>query len=336
MNLQRLDKQQTLRKIDLKNTYRAYLWKKNRSRIKYIELLSNNIQESGIKFIQIWENLDFFLAVNDKYDDINDAKNFIDECIAQFDSKNEILENHKLYKNSETKKIIEKATKGDEIASTIVECRFIIYASAYDLLYTIVAKVLSGYTFEVAYYEATNNIFSDEIVDLESIHSLFAEYFKFENEEEYTFKPYKLYTTNEYILSSDISQLIDIVCEITNANILLYDLIVPSREGKIFEEPELGIGMPAKLYEYETEPYIEYGSLKMEVSPNDLGKDIFVGSIYLDLDDGKIKTISNENEVTAEDVAQTLRYLLGKPIYIHPIAKNFSGNQIEISWVEAV
>lgn len=336
MNLQRLDKEQALRTIDLKNRYKAYLWKVNRSPIKYIESLSNHIQEAGVKFLILWENLDFFLAIRDKYDDVNDAKEFIEECLTEFGKDYRYSSLYILYKNHELSEIIANATKCENVATTILTCRFIIYASAYDLLFAIVAKSLSGYTFDVAYYELTNKIFPEEVEDLEEIHTLFAEYFLFENEEEYTFKPFKLYTTNEYILSSDISHLIDIVCEITDANILLYNLIVPSREGKIFEEPELEIGIPAKLYEYESEPYIEYGSLKMEVSPNDLGKDLYVGSIYLDLDDGVIKTISNENEVTAEDVAQTLRYLLGKPIYIHPVANNRTGTQIEISWVEAV
>ncbi len=336
MNLQKLDKRQSLRKIDLKNEYKAHLWKKNKSYVKFIESLSNHIHDYGIKFIVLWENLDFFLAVKDKYDDIDDAKEFIDNCLAEIETDNYSSNIYHLYKYSELKDIVNNALKSDEIASTLLTCRFIVYASAYDLLFEVVAKVLAGYTFDVAYYETTNNIIPVNLTGIEDAHNHFSEYFAFENEQEYKFTPYRLYSANEYVLNYDISALVSIVSDITDANILLHGLIIPSREGKIFDEPRAETVLPAKLFEYETEPYIEYRGIKMEVSTTDLQKEIFVCSLYLDLDDGIIRTISEKHEISAEDVAQSLKYLLGRKIYIHPVIESWAGTQIEISWVEVV
>ena len=336
MNLQKLDKLQSLRRIDLKNEYKAYLWKKNKSHIKYIESLSNHIYECGLKFVALWENLDFFLAVKDKYDDVDDAKDFIESCLAELEEDKYSPFMHFLYKYSELSEIITNALKKDDLASIQLTCRFIVFASTYDLLFEVVAKVLSGYTFDVAYYEITNKILPADISELEQAHEHFSDYFVFAQEKEYKFTPYKLYTANEYVLNYDISALVNIVSDITDANVYIYDIVIPDRESKIFDEPSSEEVFPAKLYEYESEPYIDYRGLKIEISPDDLQKEIFVCSIYLDLDDGIIRTISQKHDITAEDVAQSLRYLLGKKVYIHPASKTWAGNQIEISWAEVI
>lgn len=336
MNLQKLDKLQSLRRIDLKNEYKAHLWKQNKSYVKYIESLSNHIHEYGLRFIVLWENLDFFLAVKDKYDDIDDAKDFIENCLAELEEENYNPSIHLLYKHIELSVIVANAIKDDENASTLLLCRFIVYASAYDLLFEVVTKVLSGYTFEAAYYEITNKVLPGDIEGVEAAHNLFADYFTFENEEDYKFTPFRLYSTNEYILNYDISALVGIVSDITDANIMIHELIVPSRESKIFEEPELGFASPAKLYEFGDEPYIEYKSFKMEVPKEYLDKEIFVCSVFLDLDDGIIRTISDENEITAEDVAQCIKNLLKTNVYTHPKEEKWGGEHIEISWVEGI
>lgn len=336
MNLRRLDKKQTLRRIDLKNEYKAFLWKKNQSKVKYIESLSNHIHEYGIKFIVLWENLDFFLAVRDKYDDIDDAKEFLNQCLAELEEENYLPYIGYLYNYNDTKEIVLKAFKDDEIATTILTCRFIVYSSAYDLLFEVVAKVLSGYTFEVAYYETTNKILPENLTEIPDAHNLFSEYFIFQNEEEYSFTPYKLYTANEYILNYDISSLANIVSEITDANIYLHELIIPNRDGHIFADTALPFTLPARLYEFVDEPYVEYRELKLPVEAKDLNKEIFVCSVFLDYFDGKINTFSSDTQITADDVALCIKNLLNTKVYIHPTEEFMGVNQIEISWIEAI
>lgn len=335
MNLQKLDKLQSLRRIDLKNEYKAHLWKKNNSYVKFIESLSNHIHEYGIKFIVLWENLDFFLAVKDKYDDEQDAKDFIENCLNELEENN-YPNIHLLYKHIELSDIVTNAMKSDELAATILTCRFIIYASAYDLLFEVITKVLSGYTFEVAYYEVTNKISPTGLETIEVSHLHFAEYFSFENEAEYKFTPYKLFTSAEYILNYDISALASIVADITGANINVHELIIPSRDGQIFEAPTDKSIKPAKLFQFAETPYIEYRDYKMPINTEDLNKELFVCSIFLDIVDGKINTLSDKDEISSEDVAQCIKNLLKTNVYTHPAQENWIGNQIEISWVESV
>lgn len=336
MNLRRLDKKQTLRRIDLKNEYKAFLWKKNQSKVKYIESLSNHIHEYGIKFIVLWENLDFFLAVRDKYDDIDDAKEFVNQCLAKLEEDLYFPNVHSLYRHIELSDIIGRAMKSDEIATTVLTCRFIVYSSAYDLLFEVVAKVLSGYTFEVAYYETTNKLLPENLTEISDAHNLFSEYFTFENEEEYSFTPYRLYTANEYILNYDISSLTNIISEITDVNITYYDITPTSSDGKIFEEPEREFSRTARLYEFADEPYVKFGDINIKVSPVDLQKEILVCSVYLGNFDNKLDTFHKETEVTADDVAKCIKNLLSTDVYIHSTQRDTMSDYIEISWIEAV
>lgn len=336
MNLQKLNKNQTIGRIDMKNEYKAYLWKKNKSHIKYIESLSNHIYEYGLKFVALWENIDFFLGIREKYDHIEDAKSFINDCLADIEEDLYKVNVYKLKNYWQIQEIVQRAIKDEKEATSQLACRFMEYNSAFDLLFEVIAKALTGFTFATAYFEVTNREFPDEIETLGESHIEFCSYFIYENESNYNYKPYKLYTTNENILKYDTSSLVDIVSDITGANIYTYDIVIPDRESKIFEELRDEFIPKAKLVEFGDNPHIIYKDIKMAVNSEDLGKDIMICSLNLIIQDGKIWTISREREVSTEDVVQCLRYLLGKPIYVHEEKEQLSfGEQIEISWIEA-
>jgi len=336
MNLQKLDKQQYLRRIDLRNEYQAHLWRKNKSELKYLESLSNSINDCANRVILLWNNLDFFLDVKEKYNDLDDARDFINQCLDAIDIAEEQLNLYELTNYSEIEEILNAATKGDEKAKEDALKSYLTYAGGYCLLVETVAKSLTGYTFEVSFKELTNDILPDNLSELSEVHKLFSDYFAFDEDEVYIFNPHYTNTINEYILGYDIVAISEIVSNITDANLSIHGLQSPNRDGKIFEELEKPFTPPSILHEFAEQPYIEYQSIKMEVDLQDLNKELFVCSIFLDLDEGKVRTISDEKHLTAEDVAKCLRNLLSKSIYIHPIADHGVGDQIEISWVEAI
>ena len=336
MNLQKLDKQQSLRRIDLRNEYQAHLWRKNKSALKYLESLSNSINESANRFILIWNNLDFFLDVKEKYDDIDDARDFVNHYLDAINIEEEQLNTNELANYSEIEDIFNIATKGDEKATEKALMSYLTYSGGYCLLFETVAKSLTGFTFDVAFKEITNDSFPDNLSELADAHKLFTDYFAFDEDEEYSFNSHYTNTINEYILGYDLVAISEIVSNITDANLQMYGLQSPNRDGKIFEELEKPFTEPSVLHEFTEQPYIEYQTIKLEVDALDLSKELFVCSIFLDLDNGKVRTISDKSTLTADDVAQCLRNLLSKAIYIHPVTDYGAGDQIEISWVEAV
>ena len=336
MNLQKLDKQQPLRRIDLRNEYQAHLWRKNKSELKYLESLSNSINESANRFILIWNNLDFFLDVKEKYDDIDDARDFITHYLDGINVDEEQIDTNELTNYTEIEEIFDIATKGDEYATEKAMMCYLTYAGGYCLLLETVAKSLTGYTFDAAFKEITNDIFPEDLTELSDAHQLCTDYFAFEEDEEYSFNSHYTNTINEYILGYDLVAISEIVSNITDADIQMYGLQSPNRDGKIFEELEKPFAEPSVLHEFTEQPYIEYQTIKLEVDALDLSKELFVCSIFLDLDEGKVKTITNLTSLSAEDVALCLHNLLSKKIYIHPITDYGVGDQIEISWVEAV
>lgn len=336
MNLQKLDKQQSLRRIDLRNEYQAHLWRKNKSELKYLESLSNRINECANRFILIWNNLDFFLDVKEKYDDVEDAKDFINHFLDAIDIEEEQLNRNEITNYSEIEEIFNIATKSDEKAIEKALMSYLTYSGGYCLLFETVAKSLTGYTLNVSFKEITNDILPASLSELSEAHKLFSDYFAFNEDDVYIFDPHYTNTINEYILGYDIVAISEIVSNITDANLSMHGLQSPNRDGKIFEELEKPFTQPSVLYEFTEQPYIEYQSIKMEVDVLDLSKELFVCSIFLDLDEGKVRTISNDKPLSADDVALCLRNLLSKTIYTHTVADHGAGDQIEISWVEAV
>lgn len=336
MNLQKLDKRKSIRSIDLKNECTAYLWKNNHSHIKYIEFLTNNLNQSGKNFIILWDNLEFFLSVREKYDDIADANDFINEFLHEMNSGNDYHHTYFLWNYPDMEDVIAGAITSDEAAINKLVNRYSMYKSAYELLFEVIAKALTGYTFETAYNEITNSVFPENISDTSEAHSIFADFFKCDNEAEYEFKPYRLDSTNEYLLGYDVSILTGIVSEITDVNITYYNVTPTSRDGKIFEESEREFSRSAKLYEFADEPYVEFGDINIKVSPEDLNKDILVCSLYLGNFDNKLDTFHKETEVTVYDVAQCVKSLLSTDVYIHTSQSESMSDYIEISWVETV
>ena len=166
MNLQKLDKQQYLRRIDLRNEYQAHLWRKNKSELKYLESLSNCINECANRFILLWNNLDFFLDVNEKFDDIDDALDFINHFLDTIDIDEEELNLYELTNFSEVEEILILATKGDNKAKDIALMTYLTFASGYNLLLETVAKSLTGFTFSVAFKEVTNDELPDDLTEL--------------------------------------------------------------------------------------------------------------------------------------------------------------------------
>lgn len=336
MNLQKLDKRRSIRTIDLKNECLAYLWKKNHSHIKYIEFLANNLNQSGKNFIILWENLDFFFAVKDKYDDITDAKDFINGFLHDMNTGEDYHYTYYFWNYPDMDDIIISAITSDETAINKLVNRYSMYKSAYELLFEVIAKSLTGYTFETAYYETTNSVLPENISDTSEAHSVFAEYFKCDNEAEYEFKPYRLDSTSEYLLGYDVSVLTDIISEITDVNVAFYDVTPTSRDGKIFEQPAREYSRTAMLYEFADEPYVQFGDIRIRVTPEDLQKEIIVCSVYIGNFDNKLDTFHKETEVTVEDVAKCIKNLLNTEVYIHTSQSETMNEYIEISWVEAV
>lgn len=336
MNLQKLDKRQSIRSIDLKNECMAYLWRKNHSHLKFVEYLTNNLNQCGKNFIILWENLDFFFAVKEKYDDIADARDFINGFLHEMNTGDDYHYTYYFWNYPDMDDVIASAIKSDEVAINKLVNRYSMYKSAYELLSEVIAKSLTGYTFETAYYETTNSVFPDNIDDTQEAHGVFADYFKCDNETEYEFKPYRLDSTSEYLLGYDVSILTDIISEITDVNITFYDVTPTSRDGKIFEQPEREFSRIARLFEFADQPYVELGDINIKVSQEDLQKEIIVCSVYISSTDGKLETFHKETEVTVDDVAQCIKNLLSTDVYIHTTQRETMSDYIELSWIEAI
>ena len=336
MNLQKLDKQKSIRSISLKNMCKAYLWRKSHSHLKFIEFLTNNLNQSGKKFVILLENIDFFFAVKEKYEDIADAKEFIDEIISELNTSDQYHHAFYFWDLIDMQDVIANAINNDEVAINKLVNRTLMYMGAYDLLFEVIAKALTGYTFDTAYFEITNSAFLDGISETSEAHRIFADYFKSDDESEYEFKPYRLDSTSEYLLSADVSVLTGIVSDITDVNITYHDVTPTSREGKIFEEPEREFSRTAKLYEFDNEPYIEFGELNIKVSPDDLRSYIYVCSVYIGNFNGTIDTFHKDSEVTVDDVAQCIKSLLKTDVYVHTKQRETMSDYIEISWIESL
>lgn len=335
MNLQKLDKQQTVRKVNLTNEYRAYRWKQTHSNLKYVESLSNEIHSTGVSFIALWENLELFLNIKEKYNS-DGAKEFVKRRVNEITKDIHYPFFLSLYKYDELEEITKMALQGDETAVAKLTCRYIVYSSAYGLLLELVAKVLTGFTFDVAYYELTNDKPIDYKSEVKIAHNSFSRYFTYDSEADYKFYSYKPHTEREYVLKYDISTLSNIVSEITDANIYLYDVITPSREGIIFNEADAHQALEAKIHEYDSVPLVELSNQKIEISPADLQNEIVVCVIYLDLVDGKVKTLSDEKEVTVDEISNTLKDLISKPIYIIDNVNTGLGEQVLACWIEVL
>lgn len=334
MNLQKLDKQKSIRSISLKNMCIAFLWRKNHSHLKFMEFLSNTLNQSSKDFVILWENFDFFFAVKEKYEDIADARDFIDEIISELNTGDKYQNTYYFCDLLDMEDVIARAIKSDEVAINKLVNRTLMYMGAYDLLFEVIAKALTGFTFDTAYFEITNTAFLDGISETSEAHRIFADYFK--SDDEYEFKPYRLDSTSEYLLSADVSVLTGIVSDITDVNITYHDVTPTSREGKIFEEPEREFSRTAKLYEFDNEPYVEFGELHIKVSPDDLRSDIYVCSVYIGNFNGTIDTFHKDSEVTVDDVAQCIKSLLKTDVYVHTKQRETMSDYIEISWIESL
>lgn len=315
---------------------KVYLWRKNHSHLKFIEFLSNNLNQSGKNFVILWDNIDFFFAVKEKYEDIVNAKDFIDEIISELNTNDKYQHTYYFWDLLDMEDVIASAIKSDEVAIHKLVNRTLMYMGAYDLLFEVIAKALTGYTFDTAYYEIINSAFLDGISETSEAHRIFADYFKSDDESEYEFKPYRLDSTSEYLLSADVSVLTGIVSDITDVNITYHDVTPTSREGKIFEEPEREFSRTAKLYEFDNEPYIEFGEFNIKVSPDDLRSDIYVCSVYIGNFDGTLDTFHKDTEVTVDDVAQCIKSLLKTDVYVHTKQRDAMSDYIEISWIEVM
>lgn len=336
MNLQNLDKQQNLRRINLLNEYKAYTWKNSKGNLKYIETLNNEIYSSGTSFIVLWENLEYFLSIKEKYSSIGDAKNFVKDTVIQFSKEYHFPLIQLLYKYDEIEKLTKEALKDDETYTAKLTCRYITYSSVYDLLVEIVAKVLTGFTFDVAYFDLTNNKPINCQLDFDVAHSKLSSFYINEYESDYIFFAYKPQSENEYLLKYDISTLSNIVSEITDANIYLYDIITPNRDGVIFNETDEYQNIKANIHEFAVTPFVEIADLKIEVETKHLQNEIVVCVFYLDSIDGKVKTFSTEKEVSIDDVYTKLEDLVRKPIYLLNHEDNTYGTGVIICWIEVL